>query len=123
MQKQNQEGRNKHRVVSRRTFLRSSAVLAGTVTLGSPAVLHGQNLNERLNIAIIGADVEKYFPSIALHLAASPRRTRALPPRPAIYGVPSRKSGTQFGTSGGFGDRRKGLTGRVSPCYSLAGVE
>jgi predicted dehydrogenase len=55
MQKQNQEGRSKRRVVSRRTFLRSSAVLAGTVTLGAPAVLHGQNLNERLNIAIIGA--------------------------------------------------------------------
>ena len=55
MQKQNQEGRRKRRVVSRRTFLRSSAVLAGTVTLGAPAVLHGQNLNERLNIAIIGA--------------------------------------------------------------------
>ena len=54
MQKQNQEGRGKRRVVSRRTFLRSSAVLAGTVTLGAPAVLHGQNLNERLNIAIIG---------------------------------------------------------------------
>jgi len=54
MQKQNQEGRNKRRVVSRRTFLRSSAVLAGTVTMGTPAVLHGQNLNERLNIAIIG---------------------------------------------------------------------
>jgi hypothetical protein len=55
MQKPNREGRGKRRVVSRRTFLRSSAVLAGTVTLGAPAVLHGQNLNERLNIAIIGA--------------------------------------------------------------------
>ncbi|MBP8129882.1 MAG: Gfo/Idh/MocA family oxidoreductase [Candidatus Hydrogenedentes bacterium] len=40
---------------SRRDFLRASAVAAGAATVGFPAVVRGQNLNERLNIAIIGA--------------------------------------------------------------------
>lgn len=40
--------------VSRRTFLRTSAA-AGIATLGAPAIVRGQNLNSKLNIAIIGA--------------------------------------------------------------------
>ena len=43
------------RLLSRRSFLRSSAVAAGAATLGAPAVSRAQDLNERLNIAIIGA--------------------------------------------------------------------
>lgn len=39
--------------ISRRSFLAKSAVLAGAVALGAPAVVRGQNLNERLNIAVI----------------------------------------------------------------------
>lgn len=39
--------------LSRRSFLRSSAVAAGAV-LGAPAIARGQNLNDLLNIAIIG---------------------------------------------------------------------
>ena len=41
--------------LSRRSFLRSSAIAAGAATLGAPAILHAQNANDRLNIAIIGA--------------------------------------------------------------------
>jgi predicted dehydrogenase len=40
--------------LSRRSFLRSSAV-AGAAVIGAPAIVRGQNLNEKLNIAIIGA--------------------------------------------------------------------
>ncbi len=40
--------------VSRRTFIRHSAVVAGVVA-GAPAFLRGQNLNSKLNIAFIGA--------------------------------------------------------------------
>lgn len=40
--------------VSRRTFLGASALAAGTATFGFPAIVHGQNLNEKLNIAMIG---------------------------------------------------------------------
>lgn len=39
--------------LSRRSFLRTSAVAAGAV-LGAPAIARGQNLNDLLNIAIIG---------------------------------------------------------------------
>ncbi|MDX9753426.1 MAG: Gfo/Idh/MocA family oxidoreductase, partial [bacterium] len=42
------------RSISRRSFLQTSAVTAGVVTLGAPAIVRGQNLNEKLNIAIIG---------------------------------------------------------------------
>jgi predicted dehydrogenase len=45
-----------HRVtrsISRRSFLANSTVLAGAVALGVPALVRGQNLNERLNMAII----------------------------------------------------------------------
>lgn len=42
-----------NRSLSRRSFLQASAALAGAATLGAPAIVHGQNLNDRLNIAII----------------------------------------------------------------------
>ena len=41
--------------ISRRRFIHATAVAAGAATLGSPAIVCGQNLNDRLNIAIIGA--------------------------------------------------------------------
>ena len=41
--------------VSRRRFLGSSVAAAGAVALGAPAILRGANLNDKLNIAIIGA--------------------------------------------------------------------
>ena len=40
--------------ISRRTFLSASAVMAGAATFGAPAIVRGQNLNNRLNIAGIG---------------------------------------------------------------------
>jgi predicted dehydrogenase len=42
------------RVLHRRRFLHLSAVATATVTLGAPALLRGQNLNNRLNIGVIG---------------------------------------------------------------------
>ncbi len=39
---------------SRRTFLKKAAV-AGAATFSAPAILRGRNLNEKLNIAIIGS--------------------------------------------------------------------
>lgn len=41
------------RTQSRRTFLKTAA--AGVCTFAAPAILRGQNLNEKLNIAIIGS--------------------------------------------------------------------
>jgi len=41
--------------LNRRRFLKSSTVAAGTFLLGAPAFLRGKGLNEKLNIAIIGA--------------------------------------------------------------------
>src|SRR5947207_12152277 len=41
--------------LNRRRFLKSSTVAAGTFLLGAPAFLRGKELNEKLNIAIIGA--------------------------------------------------------------------
>lgn len=55
MQRRYPKDRDDIRSVSRRTFLRSSAIVAGAATLGVPAILHGESPNERLNIAIIGA--------------------------------------------------------------------
>lgn len=40
--------------ISRRTFLGTSALAAGAATFGFPAIVRGQNLNEKLNIAMIG---------------------------------------------------------------------
>src|SRR5436309_6114367 len=41
--------------LNRRRFLKSSTVAAGTFLLGAPALLRGKGLNEKLNVAIIGA--------------------------------------------------------------------
>lgn len=41
--------------LNRRRFLQTTAVAAGTAFLGFPALVRGRSLNERLNIAIIGA--------------------------------------------------------------------
>src|SRR6266540_1395273 len=40
---------------SRRRFLKSGTVATGTFLLGAPALLRGKGLNDKLNIAIIGA--------------------------------------------------------------------
>jgi predicted dehydrogenase len=40
--------------VSRRRFLQTTAVAAGAATFAAPALLRGRNLNEKLNIAVIG---------------------------------------------------------------------
>ncbi|MFN0120552.1 MAG: Gfo/Idh/MocA family protein [Blastocatellia bacterium] len=42
------------RDISRRRFLHQAAV-TGAVTLAAPAIIHGRNLNGKLNLAIIGA--------------------------------------------------------------------
>jgi len=41
--------------LSRRQFLRSTALAAGAAAVGFPALVRGQSLNEKLNLAIIGA--------------------------------------------------------------------
>ncbi|NLN93884.1 MAG: Gfo/Idh/MocA family oxidoreductase [Candidatus Hydrogenedens sp.] len=40
--------------ISRRAFLQSSTMLTGAFVVGAPAIVRGQNLNDKLNIAIIG---------------------------------------------------------------------
>ena len=55
MKKHHPEGCDKTRALSRRSFLHSSAIIAGAAALGAPAIMHGASPNERLNIAIIGA--------------------------------------------------------------------
>ncbi|HOD96341.1 MAG TPA: gfo/Idh/MocA family oxidoreductase, partial [Candidatus Hydrogenedentes bacterium] len=40
--------------LSRRAFLQCSTMLTGAFVLGAPAIVRGQNLNDKLNIAIIG---------------------------------------------------------------------
>jgi len=40
---------------SRRQFLQTTALAAGALTIGFPALVRGQNLNSKLNIAVIGA--------------------------------------------------------------------
>jgi predicted dehydrogenase len=40
---------------TRRQFLQRTALAAGAVTFAAPAIVRGRNLNEKLNIAIIGA--------------------------------------------------------------------
>ena len=54
MQKNRSRSQNPKTSLSRRTFLKASAVAAGSATLGAPAIVRGQNLNDRLNIAGIG---------------------------------------------------------------------
>jgi predicted dehydrogenase len=46
--------RNPARKINRRSFMRSAAV-AGAATFAAPAILRARNLNDKLNIAIIGA--------------------------------------------------------------------
>ena len=41
--------------LSRRQFLQTTTLAAGAFTLGFPALVRGQNLNNKLNIAVIGA--------------------------------------------------------------------
>src|SRR5207249_12164863 len=41
--------------LDRRRFLKASPISAGTFLLGAPALLRGKGLNDKLNIAIIGA--------------------------------------------------------------------
>ena len=45
---------NAARFISRRSFLAKSTAVAGAVALGVPALVRGRNLNEKLNIAVIG---------------------------------------------------------------------
>ncbi len=45
---------NMNHKIGRRSFLQSS-MLAGAATIAAPSILHGMDLNEKLNIAIIGA--------------------------------------------------------------------
>jgi predicted dehydrogenase len=55
MKKHHAGNRNVNRTVSRRSFLGTSALAAGAAVFGAPAIVRGQNLNEKLNIAIIGS--------------------------------------------------------------------
>ncbi|MCH7687668.1 MAG: Gfo/Idh/MocA family oxidoreductase [Planctomycetes bacterium] len=52
--KAKQSNQYRHRGVTRRTFLQSAAA-GGAVLAGAPAILRARNLNEKLNIAIIGS--------------------------------------------------------------------
>src|SRR5271170_1529788 len=40
---------------TRRNFLKTATLAGGAVVFGVPALLRGQNLNSKLNIAVIGA--------------------------------------------------------------------
>src|SRR5437868_443340 len=53
--RETKHGRRSVQRLSRRKFLGTSAAAAGAWTLGAPAFLRGANLNDKLNIAIIGA--------------------------------------------------------------------
>ncbi len=59
MRTQYPKDRKQRHSMSRRSFLRSSALVgasavAGAATVGFPAIVRGQNLNEKLNLALIG---------------------------------------------------------------------
>ncbi|HET7625092.1 MAG TPA: Gfo/Idh/MocA family oxidoreductase [Verrucomicrobiae bacterium] len=41
--------------INRRQFIKATSLAAGAVTFGVPTLLRGQNLNSKLNIAVIGA--------------------------------------------------------------------
>jgi len=43
------------RAVDRRTFIKAGVAAAATGAISAPAILRGKNLNERLNIAVIGS--------------------------------------------------------------------
>ncbi|MCX7826217.1 MAG: Gfo/Idh/MocA family oxidoreductase, partial [Verrucomicrobiae bacterium] len=40
--------------IHRRHFLRSATLLTGTAVFAGPALLRGQNLNNKLNVAVVG---------------------------------------------------------------------
>ena len=40
--------------INRRSFLKTSAAVGAAATISAPAILRGHNLNERLDIAMIG---------------------------------------------------------------------
>ncbi|MBI3849361.1 MAG: twin-arginine translocation signal domain-containing protein [Verrucomicrobia bacterium] len=65
--------------LTRRQFLRSTALVAGVATFASPALLRGKSLNEKLNIAIIGAGgrggLKDTLPGVGVHSANSNTRT------------------------------------------------
>src|SRR5262245_2321305 len=46
---------SRSRGLSRRRFFKSSSAVTGVFLLGAPAFLRGKGLNEKLNIAVIGA--------------------------------------------------------------------
>src|ERR1035437_5093347 len=41
--------------LNRRNFLKTASLATGAITFGVPLLLRGQNLNSKLNIAVIGA--------------------------------------------------------------------
>ena len=45
----------KKQTISRRSFLGTTAAIVGATTFGFPAIVRGQNLNSKLDIAIIGS--------------------------------------------------------------------
>ena len=45
--------------IPRRSFLKTSAAVGATATLSAPAILRGHNLNERLDLAMIGLGEER----------------------------------------------------------------
>jgi len=46
--------------IHRRNFLKSSSLATGGIILGAPAILRGQNLNSRINVACIGCGGKGY---------------------------------------------------------------
>lgn len=54
MPRGNAGNRSAKRTLSRRKFLGTTVLAAGAATFGAPAIVRGQNLNDKLNIAIIG---------------------------------------------------------------------
>jgi predicted dehydrogenase len=54
MGRRHSEKRSNKQSISRRSFLRTTAFAAGAATVGFPAIVRGQNLNDKLNLALIG---------------------------------------------------------------------
>lgn len=54
MRKKPEGKHDSRRSISRRTFLGASALTTGAAVFGFPAIVRGQNLNDKLNIAMIG---------------------------------------------------------------------
>lgn len=55
MQDTSSQTDNTHSTMNRRRFLATSASAAAAIGFGAPAIVRGTNLNEKLNIAIIGS--------------------------------------------------------------------